>query len=257
MRMSFDANKTNHGGRPCALITGGAKRIGAFLAEKLVQQGYDMVLHYRRSSADAEVLAMRLRALGATVTLRSGALEEAESIAAIWKDLPPVTVLINNASSYSKDSIATMKHAELQAHMQVNLIAPILMAQAFAAQLPTEAFGNILLMSDSAYGWSISPHFFSYAASKLALTASTDLLAAALAPRIRVNTLALGPTLKGDDEDAAMYARVASRNPLVSESTPEHVWQALSMVLATPAITGQVLELSGGMALRTHRPASS
>lgn len=253
MRMRIDANKT----KPCALITGGAKRIGAFLAEKLAREGYDIVLHYRHAHAEAETLATTLRALGAQVTLRQGALEDAGDLRAIWRDLPPVTLLVNNASSYSKDSIATMRPSDLQAHMQVNVIAPILMTQAFAAQLPTEAYGHVVLMSDSAYGWSISPHFFSYATSKLALTANTDLLAAALAPRIRVNTLALGPTLKGDTEDAAMYARVATHNPLISESTPEQVWQALAMLLANSALTGQVLELSSGMALRTHRPTSS
>ena len=253
MRMNTDANKT----KPLALITGGAKRIGAFLAEKLAAEGYDIVLHYHRSAADAQTLAERLRGYGAQVTLRAGALDDAASIPAIWQGLPPVSLLINNASSYTRDTIATMQPAELQAHVQVNMLAPILMAQAFAAQLPAGQQGNIILLSDSAYGWSISPHFFSYSISKIGLTGATDLLASALAPHIRVNTLALGPTLSGEMDSEEMFARIASRSPLMRSNDPEQVWQALSMLLTTPSLTGQVLELSSGLALRTHRPAVS
>ena len=251
--MNAIANKT----KPTALITGGAKRIGAFLAEKLAGEGYDIVLHYHRSQADAEALAVRLRALGAAVTLRAGALDDADATAHIWRDLPPVTLLINNASRYTRDSITDMSAADLQAHVQVNMMAPILMAQAFAAQLPQGAEGNIILLSDSAYGWSISPHFFSYSVSKIGLSGTTDLLAAALAPRIRVNTLALGPTLSGEMDSQEIFARIAAHSPLQKSNDPEQVWQALSMLLATDSLTGQVLELSSGLGLRTHRPTGS
>lgn len=253
MRMNINANKT----KPCALITGGAKRIGAFLAEKLAAHGYDIVLHYHRSKADAEALAVRLQSLGAAVTLRAGALDDASSIGAIWRDLPPVTLLINNASRYTRDTIASMNAADLHAHVQVNMLSPVLMAQAFAAQLPQGTEGSIVLMSDSAYGWSISPHFFSYSVSKMGLSGTTDLLAAALAPRIRVNTLALGPTLSGEMDSEEIFARIAAHSPLNKSNDPEQVWQALSMLLNTPSLTGQVLELSSGLALRTHRPAGS
>lgn len=251
--MNAIANKT----KPCALITGGAKRIGAFLAEKLAREGYDIVLHYQRSAREAEALAARLGSLGASVTLRQAALDDANQIPGIWRDLPPVTLLVNNASRYTRDTITAMSSADLQAHVQVNMLSPVLMAQAFAAQLPQYADGQIVLMSDSAYGWSISPHFFSYSVSKIGLSGTTDLLATALAPRIRVNTLALGPTLSGEMDSEEIFARIAAHSPLQKSNDPEQVWQALFMLLNTPSLTGQVLQLSSGLGLQTKRPTGN
>lgn len=247
--MDKDANKT----KPCALITGGAKRIGAFLAEKLAAEDYDIVLHYRSAEIDARALAARLEALGSAVTLVQADLEDATAVQQLWHNLPPVTLLVNNASCYTRDSIATMTPDDLQKHVQVNLLSPITMAQAFAAQLPAGMQGNVVMLSDSAYGFSLSPNFFSYSVTKISLNAVTDLLASALAPRIRVNTLALGPTLSGQMDNEAMFARIASASALQRSNDPEQVWRALHMLLKTPSLTGQILELSCGMALRSFR----
>lgn len=250
--MSMDANKT----KPCALITGGAKRIGAFLAQQLAANGYDIVLHYRRSAHEAEALAKTLQAAGAAVTLRQADLEDTSAVHTLWQGLPPVHLLINNASYYARDTIASMNADSLQRHMQVNMLSPVLMAQQFMTQLPQNTHGNIVMLSDSAYGWSISPQFFSYALSKTSLNAITDLLASACAPHVRVNTLALGPTLSGEMDDEAMFARIANASALKQTSAPEYVWQALSMLLENSVLTGQVLELSSGLALRSYRPSS-
>ncbi len=252
--MAHGANKTdNTTSKPRALISGGARRVGAYLAEKLALNGYDLVLHYHHSHAEAEALSARLRALGAEVILRCADLADPQALAALWHDVPPVDVLINNASLFERGTITEMTPDALDTHLRINTVAPLLMAQSFAAQLPQGRSGNVVMLSDSGYGWSLSPHFFSYSVSKLSLTACTDLLAASLAPRIRVNTLALGPTLQGVQDNAESFARIAAISPLKRTSDLAEIWQALHMVLATPSLTGNVLALANGLHLRSHR----
>jgi NAD(P)-dependent dehydrogenase (short-subunit alcohol dehydrogenase family) len=254
MAMGQEANKT----KPVALITGAAKRIGAFLAQALARDGYDIVLHYHQSEAEAKALQIKLQALNTPdglpvkVHLRQADLTDHDALQNIWKDLPQVEVLIHNASSYQRDTLANMQPAQFDAHMHIHLKAPLFMAQAFAAQCGDKS-GKILLLSDSSYGQSISPEFFSYAASKLALSSITDLLASALAPNICVNTLALGATLADQIYDEEMFDRIAQKAPLKRTSTPDEIIQAMRMLLHAPGITGQVISLANGLALNAYR----
>lgn len=239
--------------RPRALITGAAKRIGARIAEHLARRGCDIVLHCHLSMHEAEALSNHLQTLGARVTIMRQDLAKPHDLANFFNGVPPCDIIVHNASVFIRDDITSMDSEVLEAQMRVNVMAPLLLSQGFAKQLPTNRAGNVIFLSDGVFGWSVSPHFFSYAASKLALTASTDLLASALAPNIRVNTLALGATLESPQDPTGMFARLAELSPLGHTSTPDDVVRTIDYILDTPSITGQIFSLAAGMQLATRR----
>jgi len=242
-----------HHPRPRALITGAAKRIGARIAEHLARRGCDIVLHCHLSVNEAETLSDHLQSLGARVTIMRQDLSKIHDLSHFFGAVPPCDIIVHNASVFIRDAVDTMDSEVLEAQMRVNVMAPLLLSQGFAKQLPKDRAGSIILLSDGVYGWSISPHFFSYAASKLALSATTDLLASALAPNIRVNTIALGPTLENVGDTAELFNRLASLSPLSRTSDPDEVLRTVDYILDTPSVTGQVLSLASGMQLTTRR----
>jgi NAD(P)-dependent dehydrogenase (short-subunit alcohol dehydrogenase family) len=235
------------------MVTGAAKRIGRAICEHLVARGYDIVLHYHQSCAEAQSVATALRAQGAEVQLVQKNLAALHLLHELWNDLPPCDMLIHNASLFARDTAADCDSHALEAHMQVNMLAPVLLSQQFARQLPAGKHGQVIFLSDSVLGWSISPQFFSYAASKLALNSATDLLAAALAPHIRVNTIALGPTLENTHDKEGLFAKLAQAAPLKRTSVPADVLAALDYLRHAEGVTGQILSLSGGMHLATAK----
>lgn len=239
--------------RPTTLITGAGRRIGAAMAGHLAAHGHDLVLHYHRSAEEAEALAANLRKSGTKVTLVQADLEQMPEPAQFWKNLPPVTNIIHNASRYTRDTITSFTAAELRAHLAVNLEAPLILSQGFMQQLPKGTIGNIIVIGDDAKRWSVSPHFFSYAVSKHAWATVIDLLAAACAPAARANLIALAPTLPGENDTDVMFTRLAEIAPLQRTGEVEEVLAAVDFVLKSPGLTGQTIGLGNGMGLLTKR----
>jgi NAD(P)-dependent dehydrogenase (short-subunit alcohol dehydrogenase family) len=240
---------------PRALITGASKRVGREIALYLAEQGYDLVLHYHRSAREAELLAAEIRLLGREVVTRKANLEHPEEAGTLLTDLAgaPVTLLIHNAASFERDTLSTMRVEILEAQFHINLLSPLMLTQAFARQVPEGAKGQVIALADGMLGWSASPHFFSYTASKLAWAPLTDLLAAALSPHIRMNTIALGATIPGVMDSATTFNRLAEISPLARTSAPEEVIRTLAYLIASPSVTGQVIYLSAGLHLTTNR----
>ncbi len=236
---------------PTALITGCARRIGRAIALELASQGYDIVVHYHRSEDAAKALVSEIEAHGKRAVAIAAHLEIPSQVEALIphanKLLGPITLLVNNASHFARDTLQTSDYDTFLTHQQVNLYAPLALSQAFAAQLPTNVTGQIVNLSDGVYGWSMSPHFLTYSLSKFGLLSLTELLAASLAPRARVNAIALGPTLPGVMDTPGSFERLAGYSPLKRVSSPEEVVAALNYLLQAPSVTGQVLYLSGGM----------
>lgn len=239
--------------RPTALITGAAKRIGAKLARHLASEGYDIVLHYHRSAREAEALAAKLRALGATVTLRQADLADTALLGRFWKGLPPCTLLVHNASTFVHDSLGTMTASTLRTQVAVHLEAPLLLAQGFMKQLPKGKAGNIIILGDGEFGWCVAPQFFSYAVSKHAWASVIDLLAGAVAPRARANVIALGPTERNAGDSKETFAMLAREVPLKRESRISDVTAAIDYLLTAEGTTGQVISLANGFGLATYR----
>lgn len=260
MAMNINANETGAGAPKWALITGAARRVGAHLARALAEKGYNLVLHYHQSEMEAEALKQALEAKGVMVKLKQADLRDHAAIRDVWHNVPPVSLLVHNASLFTRDTLASMRVEDLDAHFDLHVKAPLLLAQQFQAQIgqvqmTQGQMGHMVMLSDGSMGHSMAPQFFSYTASKMALSEMTDLLAASVAPAIRVNTLALGLTIPDTFYDADSFARIAQKAPLKRTSSPEDVAQALWMLEQNPAITGQILHLSGGMVLRTFRHA--
>jgi len=242
--------------KPRTLITGAGRRIGAMLAEHLAAAGHDLVLHYHQSGMEAQTLAKQLRAqYGADVALVQADLAAPEMLANFWRDLPPCTALIHNASQFTRDTLADFTPEALRAHLAVHLESPLMLTQGFMAQLPTDhSQASIIVLTDGTMGWSVAPQFFSYAISKQAWHSAIDILAAAVAPHARANVIALGPTLMGATDNETTFAHLAERAPLKRTNAPIEVAQAIDYLLIAPGVTGQVLSLANGFGLNSARP---
>lgn len=237
----------------CALVTGGAKRLGRAMALALAEAGFDLALHYATSAAEAEATAQEIRARGRrAVTLRADLMREDE-VARLLPEaaaaLGPVGVLVNNASTFERDEWHDATRASWDGHIEPNLRAPFVLAQAFAHALPRGRQGVVVNMLDQRV-WSLTPHFVSYTVSKAGLWALTRSLALALAPRIRVNAIGPGPALPSPRQTPEQFARQANSVPLRHGTSPEEVARALLAILALPAMTGQMIALDGGQHLQ-------
>jgi NAD(P)-dependent dehydrogenase (short-subunit alcohol dehydrogenase family) len=236
-----------------ALVTGGAKRLGAAMALALADAGFDVAISYSRSEAEAEATAAAIRARGRrAMTLPADLGIEAEVarlVAAATAALGPLGVLVNNASTFERDEWHDASRASWDAHIEPNLRAPFVLMQAFAAALPQPAEGVVINMLDQRV-WSLTPHFVSYTVSKAGLWALTQAMALALAPRIRVNAIGPGPALPSPRQTQAQFDRQCASVPLGRGTSPAEVARALVAILALPAMTGQMIALDGGQHLQ-------
>lgn len=232
-----------------ALITGAADRIGAAIATRLSQEGYGVVIHYRGSGEKAEQLAEAIQGDGGRAAIvqadlarrpdRMGLIEKAREA------LGPLTLLVNNASIFEPDSIETLHEDLFDLHMALHAEAPVFLARDFAAQLPQGEKGNIVNIIDERV-LHTSPGFFSYTLSKTLLWTATRTLAQSLAPRIRVNAIGPGPTLKSIHQTDAEFEASVRRLPLGESAGPDGIADGVVALLNLPAMTGQMLALDGG-----------
>lgn len=240
-----------------ALVTGAARRIGRAIALSLAGDGWTIAVHHNHSDEEAAGVIREIEALGSRAIAVHADLRDAGAAASLVPEaaraLGPLTLLVNNASIFEKDEAATMTPESWAAHMDANLRAPAFLSQAFAAQLPAGAQGNIVNMIDQRV-WRPNPKFLSYTVSKMALWDMTRLLAQALAPRIRVNGIGPGPAMVNARQSEADFARQAGATILRRGTTPQEICAALRFILASPAMTGQMIALDGGQHLAWETP---
>ncbi|WP_372618364.1 SDR family oxidoreductase [Falsiroseomonas sp.] len=236
-----------------ALVTGGAKRLGRAMALALAGAGFDIALHHATSTAEAEEAAAAIRRLGRRAApLRADLAREAEVAAllpAAQAALGPIGVLVNNASTFERDEWHDATRESWDLHMEPNLRAPFVLAQAMARALPNGAEGVVVNLLDQRV-WSLTPHFVSYTVSKAGLWALTQSLALALAPRIRVNGIGPGPALPSPRQTPEQFERQYTSVPLRRGTSPEEVAAALLAILSLPSMTGQMIALDGGQHLQ-------
>ena len=235
-----------------ALVTGAAQRIGRAIARALVADGWAVAVHYRSSHAPAAALVAEIARTGGRAVALEADLADEGAVAALVPRavaaLGPLGCLVNNASSFENDLVQTATRASWDAHIEVNLRAPFVLMQGFAAQLPAAASGAIINLLDQRV-WSLTPYFVSYTVSKAGLWALTQSMALAMAPRIRVNGIGPGPTLPSPRQSEAQFARQCASVPLRRGTSPEEVAAAVRFILAAPALTGQMIALDGGQHL--------
>lgn len=235
-----------------ALVTGAAKRLGRAIALKLAGAGYDIAIHYRSSKADAESLAAEVKALGRRAALVEGELSKEAEVATVvprsTAALGPLTALVNSASVFEDDRIESATRASWDKHLDTNLRAPLVLSQAFARQLPADGKGGIINIIDQQV-LNLTPQFLSYTVSKAGLWTLTRTLAQALAPRIRVNAVAPGPSLKAERQSQANFDAHVKATLLQRPSEPEDIAGAVAYLLAAPAVTGQMIVVDSGQHL--------
>ncbi len=235
--------------RPVALVTGAAKRIGRAIALELASAGWDVGLHCNRSRAEADALANEMSRLGARAVVLPADLadfnETASLVQGCTQALAAPECLVNNASIFERDGVRDFTAESWQAHQDVNLRAPLLLSQAFAAALPAGREGNIVNLIDQRV-LRLNPTFFSYTLSKSALLTATRTMAQALAPHIRVNAIAPGPVLPNHYQTAEDFARECESTLLRHGASPEEIAQAVMFILSARAMTGQMIALDGG-----------
>jgi NAD(P)-dependent dehydrogenase (short-subunit alcohol dehydrogenase family) len=235
-----------------ALVTGAGRRIGAHLVRALAGRGYAVAIHYRSSAAEAEALAEEIEQSGGrAITLQADLNDPAQLeglVAAADAALGPVTVLVNNAALFERDRAADFTLEQWDRQLATNLRAPVVLARQFAGLLPAAATGLVVNLLDQRIA-APTKSYFSYTLSKLALAAAIELLAAALAPRVRVNGIAPGLTLISGAQSEADFERLVDRTPLGKGSSLDAIARALIFLLETDVVTGQILFVDGGRRL--------
>jgi NAD(P)-dependent dehydrogenase (short-subunit alcohol dehydrogenase family) len=232
-----------------ALITGASQRIGRAIAVALATRGYAVAIHARRSHEQAKALCAEIAAAGGRAAVVYGDLHEHIEVARLVPDataaVGPLTLLVNNAAEFEPDEITDLDPDGFDRHFAVNLRAPLFLAKAFAAQIPAGVDCAIVNLTDQRV-LKLTPKFLSYTLTKSALTTATVTLAEALAPRIRVNAVAPGPTLPSARQDAAAFARQAAALPLQRGPSPEDIAEAVVYLAHARSVTGQTLAVDGG-----------
>lgn len=250
-------------GRPVALVTGGARRVGRAVCLSLARAGCDVVLTYNRSAAEAERTAADLRALGAHARAVELRLDDAAALPAAAERIaslsPRWDVLVHNASSYEPSPLAELTPERALRDYTINSLAPLLLSRALApalARSPLAGGGAIVATADiHALGEHGLPRrgFASYAMSKAALVEMVRTLARELAPSVRVNAVAPGVVAWPEDglvSDAAAQREYLKRVPLGRAGTPEDAAEAVRwLALDAHYVTGQVLRLDGGRSM--------
>lgn len=240
-----------------ALITGGARRIGRAIVEDLAANGFAVAIHSNSSADDASALAAQIKKVGGQAAVVVADLTDMSAVAEVVgraeDALGSVSLLVNNASLFEDDSVLDFDWPEWDRHFDIHLKAPVLLAQKFAQALPEATDGLIVNVIDQRV-WRLSPRYFSYTLSKSALWTATKTMAQALAPRIRVNAIGPGPTLRNTRQDDSDFrkqvdALLLKQSPNLSEfgATIRYLWQARS-------VTGQMLALDGGQHLAWQTP---
>ncbi|MBZ9655160.1 SDR family oxidoreductase [Phyllobacterium lublinensis] len=244
--------------RPVVLVTGGAKRIGKAIVEDLVAHGFAVGIHCNHSRDEGEELLTDIYAAGGTACVVQADLEDSTAvrrlIGNVQAQLGPVQLLVNNASTFQDDGIGNLADDQIwDKHFAVHVKAPVLLADAMAAALPSDMDGLVVNMIDHRV-WKLTPKFLSYTLSKAALWTATQTLAQGLAPRIRVNAIGPGPTMPShrqtqSDFDRQVSTLLLKHGPDLSEfgGTIRFLWQSRS-------ITGQMIALDGGQHLAWETP---
>ena len=221
-----------------AIVTGAAKRVGAVIAASLLAEGWNVLAHAHHDD-DVPHGARK-------VVAELGDAHCADKIFDAAADLPPVRLLVNNAARFAHDAFGAFTAAELDAHIAVNLRAPVLLAEEFARRHARGEDGLIVNLLDSKLS-APNPDYLSYTLSKQALAGFTELAARAYAPLgIRVNGVAPALMLQSSGQSTENFRAMHSRNPLGRGVEPNDVAAAILYLVRAKTVTGEVLVIDGG-----------
>lgn len=239
-----------------AIVTGGAKRIGAALVRALAEDGWHVVIHCHQSRVEAEALAAEI---GNAVVVVGDLADPGigDIIVAAAVGMPPLGLLVNSASRFIYDRIDDFGVDDFDTHMAVNLRAPALIIRAFAAALSAGAEPALSVGAEPALVVNLldaklealNPDFFTYTLSKIGLDGLTELTARAYAPRLRCAAIAPAVTLVSGPQSRENFEAVHGLNPLRRGVAVAEIVAALRFIIATPTFNAQTITLDGGQRL--------
>lgn len=222
-----------------AIVTGAGKRVGREIAAALIEDGWSVVAHVHHEGDNVPAGGVQVAADLADPGC-------AKAIFAAAEGLPPVRLLINNAARFAWDGFGEFDPRELSAHMDVNVRAPALLIERFAAAQEAREDSLVVNLLDSKLA-APNPDYLSYTLSKQALAGLTELAARAFAQRgIRVNGIAPALMLRSSGQSEENFEAMHSENPLRRGVEPADIIGAIRYLAGARCVTGQVLVIDSG-----------
>lgn len=239
-----------------ALVTGGARRIGASIASDLARNGFNVAVQFASSETEAEALAANLRKFGVDVVALEADLLRSDDCQTLFQQardaIGPIDLLVNNASIFVDDGASSFNEDTFDRHMAIHLKAPSILSADMFAQDDVPA-GLIINIIDQRV-WNLTPNFYSYTLSKAALWTATQTMAQTFAPKLRVNAIGPGPTLQNERQDPADFQKqidglILKRGPDLAE-----FGATIRYLYSVNSVTGQMIALDGGQHLAWETP---
>lgn len=238
-----------------AIVTGGLDRLGGAIAARLAEDGWALALHCRETCAPSSALAAAIARTGVRSHIIQADLDEPDAAAGIVAQVlerfgTPPTCLVNSASMISEGGWDAVDADALMQHHRLNVVAPVLLVKELAGALPPGVDGAVINLLDQRV---LNPPLdqAAYTASKLALANLTRVLARAFAPRVRVNAVAPGLTIPGEDYAADQVERLTAMMPLQRLPQPPDVADAVAFLARARLVTGQTVFVDGGASLES------
>ena len=238
------------------VITGSATRIGAAIAKSLASYDIKITLHYNKSAKEVKKLKTELEVCGSEVFLIKADLSKITQAKKIipfaYKKMKGLDCLINNASIFEKDDLSNFNEKSFNNHLNVNLRAPSILTQDFKKYLKSNK-GNIVNIIDQRI-FKLTPYFFSYTLSKTGLQTLTKISAMALAPNIRVNGIAPGPTIKNKRQSESHFKKQWKSLILKYKVDPKNICETVKYFIYNDNVTGQIISVDSGQSLAWKTP---
>ncbi len=238
------------------IITGGATRIGAAIARKLCGNNKEILIHFNKSKSKAEKLKKELESHETKVYLVKGDLSKESDVNKIVKyaklKLKFFDCLINNASLFENDKLENFTTDSWGQHLRTNLRTPALLSKEFAKNIKGKN-NNIINIIDQRV-FKLTPFFFSYTISKTGLYTLTKTSAMSLAPNIRVNGIAPGPTIRNSRQSEKHFKKQFMATPLKRQVDVDQICNAVDFFIKNRSITGQVISVDSGQSLNWQTP---
>ena len=238
------------------IITGGATRIGAAIAEKLSGPNIEIVIHFNKSKSKAEILRKKLMKLGAKIYLVKADLSKEKDVYKIIKysklKMKYFDCLINNASIFENDKLLNFNSKSWGKHISINLKAPAILSKEFGKNIKGKNNNIVNIIDQRVY--KLTPYFFSYTISKTGLYTLTKTSAMSLAPNVKVNGIAPGPTIKNKRQSDKHFKNQYLSTPLKHQVDVKEICNAVDFLIKNSSITGQVLAIDSGQSLNWQTP---
>ncbi len=250
------------------LITGGANRIGREIARHFAQKGWNIALHYFKSSSKAKKLKKIIEPnwnslakdeipfLWSKVVLIKADLRNPKQVEKIVpfakRKLGTIDCLINNAALFEKDDISNFTTKSWNDHLNINLLAPAILTKQFAKQVSKKNVSNIINIIDQRI-FNLTPFFMSYTISKSGLQTLTKTMAMRLGPDIKVNAIAPGPTIKSKRQTDRHFKNQVKSTLLKKSVRLEDICDTVEFLINNNSITGQIVPVDSGQNLSRNK----